>query len=137
MSGEKGGKNLLLMVETSTDVYTLLGGLRSKSMTINAEAIDVTNHSSDEWKTILDGGGIRSMSLSGSGVHNGDAQTLDLVDDNCTSNTLTKFRIIDTDNSGRSYTAFFKIASFERAGEYNAEQTYSISLESSGPVTKA
>lgn len=132
---EKPGIKLLLEVETSPSVYTLVGGLRSKSQTFNSEAIDVTNHDSGEWKTLLDGNGIRSYSLSGSGVHNGDVATLNLIEDNSRSNTLTNFRIIDTDNSGRVYEGFFKIASFERAGEYNAEQTYSISLESSGEIT--
>lgn len=134
MAGEKAGINLLIQIETSPGNFTLLGGLRSKSLTFNSEGVEVTNHSSNEWKTMLDGNGIRSMSLSGSGVHNGDEATLGLAEDNAIANTLTRFRIVDADNSGRTYTAYFKIASFERAGEYNAEQTYSLSLESSGEV---
>ena len=134
MAGEKAGIKLLLEIETATDVYTLLGGLRSKSISINGEAIDVTNHDSSQWKTLLDQAGIRSMSLSGSGVHNGDEATLGLAEDNSISQTLTKFRITDTESGGRIYTGLYKITSFERAGEYNAEQTYSMSLESSGAI---
>jgi len=137
MAGEKAGIKLLIQIETAPGVFTLLGGLRSKSLSFNSESVDVTNHSSDEWSTRLDNSGIRAMSLSGSGVHNGDVETLGLAEDNAIANKLTRFRILDTDNNGRSYTAYFKIASFERAGEYNAEQTYSISLESSGEVTIA
>ncbi len=137
MANEKGGVNLLLQVETATDVYALVGGLRSKSFSFNSESIEVTNHGSDEWKTLLDGNGIRSVSLSGSGVHNGDADTLDHIEDSSVANALTKFRVMDADNNGRTYTGLFKIVSFERAGEYNGEQTYSISLESSGEIDVA
>ena len=135
MAGEKGGKDLLLKVDIDgTPTYNTLGGLRSKTMTVNAEAIDVTNHGSNQWREILDGCGIRSMSIAGSGVHNGDAATLNLVDDLSRTQVLNRFQIVD-DDSGRTYTAFFKVVSFERAGEFNAEQTYSITLESSGDVT--
>ena len=138
MSGgdARGGKDLLLEVETAPSVYTLLGGLRTKSFTINSEAIETTNHGSGEYKEMLDGSGIRSMSLSGGGVSVDDA-TLVLVEDNCIANTLTNFRITDQSTNGRTYTVCCKIASVERAGEYNAEQTYSISLESSGVITIA
>lgn len=134
MAGEKGGKDFLLKVNTTGTTFATLGGLRSKSMTINAESIDVTNHGSNQFKELLDSAGIKSMSLSGSGVHNGDAATLNLVDDTLLSQALLKFRIVDAD-SGRTYESKFKVTSFERAGEFNAEQTYSLSLESSGPIT--
>lgn len=134
MAGEKGGKDLLLKVDTGGGSFSTLGGLRSKSMSMNNEAIDVTNHGSNQKREILDGAGIFSMSVSGSGIHNGDASTLNLVDDNCVSGTLTDFQIVDSD-SGRTYEATFKITTFERTGEYNGEQTYSVSLESSGSVT--
>lgn len=137
MAGEKAGLKLLLQVETAPNVFTLVGGLRSKSLSMSSEAVEVTNHSSDEWKTFLDGAGIRAMSLSGSGVHNGDQATLGLIEQAMLSNTQIRFRIHDTDNNGRMYTAYFKISSFERAGEYNAEQTYSIAMDSSGEVTIA
>jgi TP901-1 family phage major tail protein len=131
----KGGKDLLLKVNTTGSTYVTVGGLRSKSMTINNETIDVTNHGSNQYREILDGAGIRSLTVSGSGVHTGDAATLNKIDDNCLSGTLTNFQIVDADGSGRTYQASFKITSFARAGEYNAEQTFEISLESSGSVT--
>lgn len=131
---EKGGKDFLLKVDTGGSTFVTVGGLRSTTMTMNAEAIDVTNHGSNQNRLLLDGAGIYSMSVSGSGVHDGDGATLNLIDDNCQSQTLTPFQVVD-DDSGRTYEASFKITSFERAGDYNNEQTYSISLESSGAVT--
>lgn len=135
MSGEKGGKDFLLKVDTTgSGSYSTIGGLQSASMSINNEAIEVTNHGSNQYREILDGAGIRSISLSGSGIHNGDNSTLNTIDDNCLSGTLTNFQIVD-DDSGRTYQGAFKIVTFERAGEYNAAQTFSITLESSGSLT--
>ena len=131
MSGEKGGKDLLLKIETSTPgTYATLGSLRAKTMSINAEEIDVTNHESNQLKTLLDGAGIVSFALSGSGIHNGDSSTLNRAEDRCRSQSLTNFQIVDA--NGRTYQGLFKIVTFERTGEYNGAQTYSISLSSSG-----
>lgn len=131
---EKAGKDFYLKVDTGGGSYSTCGGLRSSSMTINNTEIDVTNHGSNQYRTLLDGAGIRSMDISGSGIHTGDAATLDLIDDNCMAGTLTNFQIVDND-SGRTYQASFKITSFERAGEYNGAQEYSLSLMSSGSIT--
>lgn len=131
----KGGKDFLLKVEDSAGAgtYTTLGGLRSTSVTRNAEAIDSTNHGSNQNREILDGAGIRSLSISGSGIFTTDAN-LAVIEDAHEAQTLTRFQVIDVD-SGRTYTALFKIVTFERSGDYNNEQAYSISLESSGSIT--
>lgn len=133
MSGEKGGKNLLLKIDNGAGTYTTLGGLRSKSMTLNAEAIDVTNHGSNEWKELLDGAGVKSMSISGSGVFN-TSTTLSQAITDWAAQTLRNFQIVDAD-SGLTFQGAFKITSMERAGEYNGEQTWSMSMESSGTIT--
>lgn len=135
MAGEKGGKDLLLKIDTDgAENYQTLGGLTTKSMTLNNGEIDVTNHSSNQWRTLLDQKGIRAMDLSGSGVHNGDGSTLNTAEDACINGTLTRFQIVD-DDAGRTYTAYFKVTSFERSGEHNGPQNYSLSMLSSGDVT--
>lgn len=131
----KGGKDFLLKVEDThgSGTYTTVAGLRSTSFTKNAEAIDATNHGSNQNKEILDGAGIKSVSISGSGIFDTGA-TLDRVEDAHDAQTLTRFQVVDAD-AGKTYTALFKITSFERSGDYNNEQAYSIALESSGAVT--
>lgn len=130
----KAGKHLLLKVDTagSPGTYTTIGGLRSKSMTINNEAIDATEHGSNEWRELLDGAGIRSMSLSGSGIFTTNANLSQMRAD-AIAGTLRNFQLVDDDN-GDTFTGKFKITSMERGGEYNGEQTWSVSLESSGEI---
>lgn len=130
---EKAGILLLLKVWDGA-AYTTLGGLRTKQYTLESTEIDVTNHGSSEWKTLIDGHGIKHMKISGAGVHNGGA-TLNLVEDHHLANTLTLFQIVDSDTSGRTYQGSFKILSFERGSTYDKEQTFAIALESSGAIT--
>lgn len=130
---EKAGKDLLLKKEVSTGVYETMAGLRSKSVSMSADGIEVTNHDSNQFRTFLDGAGIRSMSLSGSGVFKED-QTLNQAHDDWSAQTLKKYRVID-DAAGKTFEALFKITTMERAGEYNGEQTWSVTLESSGEIT--
>lgn len=131
----KGGKDFTLKMEDSagSSTYTTIGGLRSATMSREFAEIESTNHGSNQNKEVLDGAGIRSMSVSGEGIFTDDANLGDL-EDIAVNQTLYSFQIVDAD-SGRTYTANFKITTFERAGEYNAEQTYSVSLVSSGAVT--
>ena len=74
MAAQKGSN--FLLKENSTGTPATVGGLRSTSMTINGEMVDITDKDSnafissgnDKARDILQGGGIRSMSLSASGV---------------------------------------------------------------------
>lgn len=132
MSGEKAGKDLLLKIDTGGSTFVNMGALQAKTYTFNNEEIDVTNHDSDQWKTLL-AAGIRSMAISGNGIHNGSVSTLNAAEDACKDGTLTAFQIVDAD-SGRTYEATFKVISFERSGEHNGAQTYTLSLSSTGAV---
>lgn len=118
---------------TLDDIFQIVGGLRSKSIAINSEAIDITTHDSLEWKKILDTAGIRSVSLSGAGVFE-SGSVISYIRSKMMSNTMINFEIIITD-TGDKFAGLFKVTSFEASGDYNAESNYSISMESSGEVT--
>lgn len=135
MSAE-GGKDLLLKKEDPGNLGTFItvAGLRSKSISINNEAIDVTEHASNQFREILDECGIRSFSMSGSGVWTNAATLKEAITD-ALAGTLIKYQIVDTFTGGLTFEGLFKMTSLERAGEYNAEQTFSLSLESSGEIT--
>lgn len=128
-----GGKDFILRADDGAGVYTMIGGLRSTSMSINAEAIDVTHQGSAQWKTLIDGAGIKSCAISGSGVFEQDTIINQLRVD-MLAQTLRNFRVIEH-SSGDYFQGAFKITALERSGDYNNEQTWSVSLESSGAIT--
>lgn len=118
---------------TLDESFSPFAGIRSKSFTLNGEIIDITSEDTDQWRKIADEAGISSMSVSGSGIVN-DALAYRRARSRMLARKISNFRIV-TNNDGDYYQAYFKITSFGGSGEYNAEATYDISLESSGAVT--
>ena len=64
------GASLLVKVGNgaSPEVFTTVAGLRDTSISINQETVDVTNKDSSRVRTLLAPGGIKSFTISGSGV---------------------------------------------------------------------
>jgi TP901-1 family phage major tail protein len=130
------GKDFLLMVGDGAgpEVFTVMGGLRSSSITINGENIDVTDQNSGQWQTLLSGAGIVKVAISGSGIFNNSANEL-LAITRVMDKTLHNYEIVD--GTGKAFKGAFKISKLERKGDYKGAQDYSLSLESSGPITYA
>ncbi len=72
----QNGKDLLIKVDmTGGGSFTTLAGLRATRIAFNSETVDVTSlDSQGGWRELLGGVGMRSASLSGSGVFR-DADT--------------------------------------------------------------
>ena len=69
MAAQKGASMLLKVGDgASPESFTTIAGLRSTSITLNDEAVDITNKDSSGNRELLADGGIHSMSISGSGV---------------------------------------------------------------------
>lgn len=144
MAAQKG-LDVLMKIDIS-GTKTTIGGLRSTSITLNDESVDVTNKDSLGNRTLLAGAGVNSISISGSGVFTDSAaevavrtafQAQQNTTDGTTGQTAAfetfEFRIPDLG----AYTGLFQITSLEYAGEYNGEATYSMSFESAGYITFA
>ena len=130
MAAQKG--SAVLIKQTISGTPTTIGGLRSSSLTINEETVDVTSKDSSANRTLLANGGITSMSISGSGVFTDSAAAVAFRSAALGASTFQTFTFIVPDLG--SYAGLFQVASLEYAGEYNGEVTYSFSLESSGAI---
>ena len=130
MAAQRGGALLLKMDISGT--MTTIGGLRSTSITINDEAVDITNKDSGSSRTLLPSGGILSRTVSASGVFT-DATSETTLRSKVHQSSFESYNIIIPDLG--TYAGSFMIASLEYAGEYNGEVTYSITLESSGAIS--
>jgi TP901-1 family phage major tail protein len=142
MAAQKG-KDVLIRIDSS-GTQTTIGGLRSSSITLNDESVDITTKDSKGYRTLLAGGGVNSISISGSGVFT-DSTTenlmktayinqLQLADDGSTAN-VPEFEDYEFFIPAFfKFTGKFQITSLEYAGEYNGEATYSVSFESAGII---
>jgi TP901-1 family phage major tail protein len=138
MAAGKGSS--FLLKENSTGTPATVGGLRSTSMTINGEAVDITTKDSnafissgnDKARDLLQGGGVRSMSITASGVFT-DSSTENNIRGFAFDGAIQNYDLIFSD--GSKISGAFLITSYERAGEFNGEETYSLTLESSNTIT--
>ena len=63
----KLGRDLLLQV-ASEGAFTTVAGLRTKAVRMNSQTVDVTDSGSDGWTELLPEAGIRTVTITGSGV---------------------------------------------------------------------
>ena len=138
MAAGKGSS--FLLKDNSTGTPATIGGLRSTSMTINGEMVDITDKDAnafisggnDKARTLLQGGGVRSMSISASGVFT-DSSTENILRGFAFDGAIQNYDLVFSD--GSKISGAFLITSYERAGEFNGEETYSVTLESSNTIT--
>ena len=72
----QNGKDLLIKIDlTGNGQFETMAGLRATRISFNAETVDVTSlESQGGWRELLAGAGVKSASISGSGVFR-DANT--------------------------------------------------------------
>ena len=138
MAAGKGSS--FLLKDNSTGTPATMGGLWSTSMTINGEAVDITTKDSnafissgnDKARDLLQGGGVRSMSITASGVFT-DSSTVNILRGFAFDGAIQNYDLVFSD--GSKISGAFLVTSYERAGEFNGEETYSVTLESSNTIT--
>ena len=135
MAMEKGSAFLLKIGNGATPlVFTTVAGLRTTQMSVNAETVVVTNQGSGGWRELLSGAGVRSVSLSGSGVFTGSAAEA-RIKANALAGQVDDYRV--SFESGDTITGRFLVTRLDYAGDFNGERTYTLALESSGIVVAA
>jgi TP901-1 family phage major tail protein len=132
MPAEKGSAFLLKVGDgAATPVYSTIAGLRTTQLSINGESVVITNKGSGGWRELLSGAGVRSVSASGAGVFTGStAETR--VKSSALSGVLDDYEL--SFESGERLRGKFLVARLDYAGDFNGERSYTLSLESSGPV---
>ena len=130
------GKDFLIQVESAVPgTYVTLGGLTTNGMTINNEAVDITDKGDMPWRVLLAGCGLRSISVKGSGFVSDNA-VFKQVQTSIMAGTILNYRLIS--GAGDRFQGGFLVTSFERTGEKNNAEQFSASFESSGvPVYTA
>ncbi|MEJ0043120.1 MAG: phage major tail protein, TP901-1 family [Rhizomicrobium sp.] len=136
MSAQKG-KDLLIKIGdgASPEAFTTVAGLRATTLAFNAQSVDVTNaDSADQWRELLIGGGVKSATLSGSGVFKDAALRCGAA------HRLLRpglSRLPGRDPQLRHRHRPFKLTTLSYDGPYDGELKLSLSLASAGALTFA
>ncbi len=136
MAAQKGREILIKMGdgEAPTEGFTTIAGIRSRTVTINRETVDITNSDSPGMhRELLADGGVRSVSVSGSGVFKDKAAHAALIGHILNGTTHRNFQLFMPGLG--TFAGPFEVSSTDLGGEYNAEVTYSLSLESAAAIS--
>lgn len=132
--GAQNGKDLLIKVDLTGDgQFEAIAGLRATRVSFNAETVDVTSlESQGGWRELLSGAGVKSASISGSGVFK-DANTDERARQIFFDGETPAFQVIIPDFG--VVEGAFQVSALEYAGTHNGEATYELSMASAGALT--
>ena len=132
MAAQRGSAFLLKIGDgAATPTYATVAGLKTTQLTINGDAVAITNKGSGGWRELLSGAGVRSVSVAATGIFTGSAaeaqiRSLALVGD------IQDYEL--SFEGGERMRGRFLVTRLEYSGDFNGERNYTVALESSGAV---
>lgn len=120
------GRNLKLKIDG-----TAIAGVRTKSLSINREAIDITSDDDDGFRTLLSEAGQMSLDISFDGITKNATLRAAIM-------TSTDIELSDLEieyPNGDEIDGTFMLTNLEENGTYNDAIQFSGTLQSSGEWT--
>ena len=129
----QNGALVLLKVGDGGDPenFTTVGGLRTTGMLLHNQPFDATSLESGAWQQLLDGAGIHKLAITGGGMFT-DAMSEETLRGYAFTGSINNYQMFFP--NGDHLDGPFQILTYERAGNHNAEETFSLMLESAGTV---
>ncbi|MEM7667632.1 MAG: phage major tail protein, TP901-1 family [Pseudomonadota bacterium] len=135
MTAQRGKDLLVKLDETGSGSFETVAGLRATRLSLNADTVDVTtSESPGQWRELLAGAGLRSASVSGSGVFK-DAASDAAIRRVFFDATSPDFEIVIPDFG--TISGPFQVTSIEYAGNHDAEASFELAFVSAGAITFA
>lgn len=132
MAAERGSAFLLKIASASSaGSYSTVAGLKTTQLSVNGDAVTITNKGSGGWRELLSGAGVRSVSVAASGIFTGSTAEVQLRS-LALSGEIENYEL--SFESGERMRGKFLVTRLEYAGDFNGERNYTLALESSGPV---
>ena len=130
----QNGRDLLIRVDMLGDgTFVAIAGLRATRISFNAETVDVTSlESTGGWRELLAGAGVKTASISGSGVFK-DEGTDERARQIFFDGEIPNFQLVIPDFG--TIEGPFQLTALDYAGSYNGEASYELSLASAGQLT--
>ncbi|MDF1668684.1 MAG: phage major tail protein, TP901-1 family [Roseovarius sp.] len=129
----QNGKDLLIKIdETSSGNFSTIAGLRATRISFNAESVDVTSlESAGGWRELLGGAGVKSASVSGSGVFRDEASD-ERAREIFFNGETPDFQVVIPDFG--IVEGPFQVTSIDYGGTHDGEATYDLALASAGQL---
>ena len=127
------GKDLLLKVDADgLGSFSTIAGLRTRTLSLNAEMVDITHsESTGRWRELLAGAGAKHARLSGAGVFK-DAASDSIVRGYLFDGTIRSWQVVIPDFG--IVEGPFQITALDFSGRHDSEVTFDLTLESAGEL---
>lgn len=133
----QAGRDVLLKIGDGglPESFDTVAGVRAKTISLNAKVIDATSADSPgAWRELAAGAGVRSASVTGSGVFR-DEDADETVRAAFMAQDARSWRLVIPDFG--VFEGPFLVASLEYSGRYDSEAQFSLTLASAGALTFA
>lgn len=132
MTAQSGKDMLLKLDSTGSGSFLTVAGLRTRSLSLNAAAIDITDaESAGRWRELLAGGGIKRAALAGSGIFKDQASDAE-IRGLFFAGAIRAWQLILPDFG--IISGPFQIVALEFAADHAGEVTFDLALESAGEL---
>jgi len=133
MTAQKG-KDLLLKVDSDGGgSFVTVAGLRARTLAFNAGTVDATDQdSAGRWRELLEGAGLKTARVSGSGIFK-DAASDETLRQYFFAGTLRDWQVIVPDFG--TVEGPFQIVTLEYGGRHDGEVSFELGLESAGALS--
>ena len=123
------GAFMLLKIKLTKD-WKLIGGMRATKFAISNDVIETNLVTGDGWRILLEGG-LKQVNISLSGAFTDSKAEREI----CTlalSGKLAQYKLEFANNENSEGS--FKIVNYDRVGDIDKEELYSMNIASSGLV---
>lgn len=135
MAAQSGRDMLLKLDQTGSGSFLTVAGLRTRSLSLNAASIDVTDaESAGRWRELLAGGGIKRAAVAGSGIFKDQASDAE-IRTLFFAGTIRNWQLVLPDFG--TIQGPFQIVALEFSGSHDGEVTFELALESAGQLAFA
>ena len=133
MSAQRG-KDLLLKIGDggAPEAFNAVGGLRARTLSLNAQSVDVTHSESvGGWRELLADAGVKQASVSGAGVFLNET-TAETVRAAFFAGDIANWQIVIPGFG--DMTGPFLVSNLDYSGDHDGEAAMALALESAGEL---
>jgi len=130
----QAGKDMLIKIGdgAAEESFATLAGLRTRTISLNARTVDATDaDSAGGWRELLPGAGVKSASVSGTGIFR-DRAADEAARAVFFAGEARRFQMVIPDFG--VLEGPFVIAALEYSGRFDGEAQYTLTLASAGEI---
>jgi TP901-1 family phage major tail protein len=132
MAAQSGKDMLLKLDQTGSGSFLTVAGLRTRALSFNAGIVDTTDaESAGRWRELLAGGGLKRAQITGSGIFK-DQTSDQIMRTLFFAGTIRSWQVVLPELG--IVDGPFQITALEFTGDYSAEVSFDLTLESAGQL---